>query len=32
MPPHSLTNFEYRNIIKMNLNLTGFIQERIYLK
>ena len=32
MPPHPLTNFEYRNIIKMNQNLMVFFQEIIYLK
>ena len=32
MPPQAFTNFEMKNIIKMNLNLMEFIQEIIYLK
>ena len=32
MPPHPLTNFEYRNIIKMNQELMVFFLEIIYLK
>ena len=31
MPPHSLTNFEKKNIIKTNLNLKVLIQEIIHL-
>ena len=30
MSPDSLTNFEIKNIIKMNLSLMVFIQEIIY--
>ena len=32
MPPHLLTNFEYKVIIKTTLNLTVFFSEMIYLK
>ena len=32
MPPHPLTNFEIKSIIKMNLNLMAFIEEIIYIR
>ena len=32
MLPHCLTNFGYKTIIKMNLNLMVFIQKIIFLK
>ena len=32
IPPHTLTNFEIRNIIKMNQDLMVFFQEIIYLE
>ena len=32
MPLYFLTNFEIKNIIKINLNLVVFIQEIICLK
>ena len=32
IPPHPLTNFEIQNIIKMSLDLMGFIPEIIYPK
>ena len=32
MPPHSLTDSKYENIIKMNLNLVVLIQGTISLK
>ena len=32
MPPNPLNNFEIQSMIKMNLNLIMFIQERIYVK
>ena len=32
MPSHPLTNFKYKNITKMNLDLMGFIQGIIYPK
>ena len=31
MHPHTLTNFETQNIIKMNLDLMEFILEIIYV-
>ena len=32
MLPHPLTNFEYENIIEMNLDSMVFINEIIYLR
>ena len=32
MPPHLLTNFEYKVIIKTTLNITALFSEMIYLK
>ena len=32
MPPHPLTNFEYENIIKTNVDSMVFIYDIIYLR
>ena len=32
LPPHSLTNFEIKSIIRTNINWIVFIQEIIYQK
>ena len=32
MLPYPLTNFELKNVTKMNLNLMTFIQEKTYPK